>query len=70
MRRISSCILIVGVVSLNGCTFADFWSNVAGIANGGNGYRADHDINQDSEFRDRYWQQSALAREYNQSLQN
>jgi hypothetical protein len=64
MRRLRIWFLAFGITCTTGCSFADFWSSIAGVANGGNGYRSDYEINRDSEFQDRYRQQSALAREY------
>jgi hypothetical protein len=64
MRRTPSIAVFFGIACLSGCTFADFWSSVANVANGGGGYRADHSLNRDRDFEARYEEQARLAREY------
>jgi hypothetical protein len=69
MRRIYSALLASALPLATGCSWSNFWANVADNINGAS-YRTGGDpMERDNEFESRYDQQAKAAQEYQQQHQ-
>jgi hypothetical protein len=65
MRRINLILLAFAASFFTGCTWPNFWANVADAANGPS-YRTSNTFDRENDFESHYDQQAKAAQEYQQ----